>query len=123
MLGASARYSCLHTPVETGTPPRQNELHILRSAFLTKTGTHPFRHFASFRKASFFYINSLLRIERVGKEALRFGHLTGSNAVKFGVTEFSVFPAAVKPQGGGYKNFEKRYHDVWHRFLYHYTRC
>ena len=25
MLGASARYSCLHTPVETVTPPRQTK--------------------------------------------------------------------------------------------------
>ena len=25
MVGASARYSCLHTPVETGTPPRESE--------------------------------------------------------------------------------------------------
>lgn len=31
MVGASARYSCLHTPVETGTPPyRQSKLRILR---------------------------------------------------------------------------------------------
>ena len=26
MVGASARYSCLHTPVETSTPPRQKKL-------------------------------------------------------------------------------------------------
>ena len=31
MLGASARYSCLHTPVETGTPPsRQRKLATFR---------------------------------------------------------------------------------------------
>ena len=29
MVGASARYSCLHTPVETGTAPRESESFLL----------------------------------------------------------------------------------------------
>ena len=29
MVGASARYSCLYTPVETSTPPRRRGLHIV----------------------------------------------------------------------------------------------
>ena len=46
MVGASARYSCLHTPVETGTPPRRSKLHI---AFRSSaSGERSLRCFDSF---------------------------------------------------------------------------
>jgi len=41
MLGASARYSCFCTPVETGTPPRRRKLRIAR--FRLKPKAHSLR--------------------------------------------------------------------------------
>jgi hypothetical protein len=67
MLGASARYSCLHTPVETGTPPRQNDYISFKIISCREMIYHPFRHFDFFRKPSSFYINSQKRIEGEGK--------------------------------------------------------
>ena len=37
MVGASARYSCLHTPVETSTPPRRKKLAPFRFRGLRKS--------------------------------------------------------------------------------------
>ena len=79
MLGASARYSCLHTPVETVTPPRQ-----------TKPIPFRFRGFRKSRESSIsigfiFLSNSKRKASSWGTEErpMMFGFLSNPDPLRW----------------------------------------
>lgn len=74
MVGASARYSCLHTPVETGTPPCDvaNYISLAPISFGNQLSSIPLLHLVSHH--SFLLFQFAVRIDsRLKSYAAIFG--------------------------------------------------
>ena len=95
MLGASARYSCFCTPVETSTPPRRRKVHSAQDALPGILYSIPLRLLSAQKPLRWVF-------ERFGDgEQLRSNKKQPSLPLKPAGAGFCVGGAAALPQGTG----------------------